>query len=900
LVGSEMAFASSKYRHTKGSLLSKDSYYTELSPSQTSDANVISVSATKLALVMSHNGGGDVGLLPLEATGKRKETPLQVIHAHGGKQIFDIQFSRLNDEIFGTSADDGLVKVWNTNGDNLATLSGHQRRAEVLRFHPTANGVVASGSVDKTGRLWDIEASKTVFTLNSNGSIEGLSWNPNGSLLASTGGDKTIRVWDPRTEKVVTRGDSHMGAKAQRCVWLGNRNQILSTGVSKFREREMCIWDASNLSSPLKRIPIDSSTGVLIPLFDEDAGIIYLSGKGDACVRSYELLESKNLYKELQSVSCSDGLKCIALAPKRILKVMDCEVNRVFAVLNDAVAPITYVVPRKMKVDFQADLFPETIAPEASISSDEWFKGGNADPKRVSLEPVHFVEKREEKKEEEIKKAEEAKKNEWKPKVLTGIVRSTHYRHTEGKEYWKREHYTNVKADCSTRDATPIAANDQFFAVPWAGPGGRLAVIPHKRVGKLPDTFGMIETGSPVLDFNFHPHSSNLVVTANENSHAYLWKFDDELMNLKDERGRPRNYTDGPFVDFRGHYSKVVFSSFHPTASNVLLTSSMDGTIKFWDANNGKEQFTLSGVLDDVLQSVDWNFDGSLMAYSTHDRKIRLVDPRKAQVIQEASTHTGTQGVKLTWVGDTDRIITTGFGGSAERELGLWDVRKLSSPLAPFTMIDQAQALLQPFYDHDHRILFLAAKGDGTIPYFEVTDEAPHFFYLNKYPTNVPQMGVARLPKKMSDVKKVEICRLFKLTVDSVIPLGFTVPRTRKEFFQDDIYSPTWDEQSVMTSDEWFAGSAKTRNMVDLRPEGMPLLSEAPTIERVAKYKFDPNAPKKETGTSYLGAFYDKMVSVKTGGDAAAQDEKEKQRIDQLNVADEEMEWDDEDWEEAY
>jgi len=42
------------------------------------------------------------------------------------------------------------------------------------------------------------------------------------------------------------------------------------------------------------------------------------------------------------------------------------------------------------------------------------------------------------------------------------------------------------------------------------------------------------------------------------------------------------------------------------------------------------------------------------------------------------------------------------------------------------------------------------------------------------------------------------------------------------------------------------------------------------------------------------------MVAVKTEGGTAAQDEKEKQRVDQFNVNDEEMEWDEEDWDEAY
>ena len=881
----------------------KDRWYTEISPSQTTDANVISVSDSHLAVVLATNGGGDVGTLPLEVTGKRKGVQMNVIHAHSGKQIFDVQYSPFDSTQLATCADDGCIKLWNVDGNELKSLQGHQRRTEVIRFNHAASGVLASGSIDKTASIWDLETGQRAITLESKGSMEGLSWNYDGSLLASTGNDKMIRVWDPRKGNAVTAGDCHAGVKAQRCVWLGNKNRIFTTGVSKFREREFAIWDSSNLSQPLKRVTIDSSTGVLIPLVDVDNGIIYLSGKGDSSVRSYEMTEDKNYYKELQGVSHNGGFKCIALAPKRIMNVMDCEVNRVFAVMNDAVAPISYTVPRKNKVDFQADLYPDTYSQTPNdVKTSDWFAGKSAAPVLTSLEPNRFVEKREEKVKADEKKKEEEKANQWKPKVLTGIVRSTHYRHTEGKEAWKRDHYTNVKADCSTRDTNPIAANEKFFAVPWAGPGGRLAVIPQKRVGKLPDNggFGMIETGSNILDFAFNPHDDNLLVTGNENAHAYIWKVDESLMDLKDNRGRAVNYTGEPLVDLKGHYSKVTYTSFHPTAKDVLLTSSLDGTIKFWDSSVGKEKFTLENTIEDLIQSVDWNWDGSLMAFSSHDRKIKVVDTRANKVVQEAVTHQGAIGVKLAWMGDTHKIITSGFGKSADRELGLWDSRKLDAPLAPFTMVDQAQALLTPYYDHDHRVLWLAAKGDGTIPFFEVVDEAPFFHYLNKYPTNVPQMGVARLPKRTYNVKNVEICRILKLTVDTVIPVTFTVPRTRKEFFQDDIYTPTWDEKHVMSADEWFGGANKDRKTVDLTPTGMKPLSQAPVIERVAKYKFDPNAPKKQTETNYLSSFYDKMVSVKTEGGTAAQDEKEKQRVDQFNVNDEEMEWDDEDWDEAY
>lgn len=45
------------------------------------------------------------------------------------------------------------------------------------------------------------------------------------------------------------------------------------------REREFAIWDSRDLAKPLKRETLDSSTGVVTPVFDNDTKILFLAGK---------------------------------------------------------------------------------------------------------------------------------------------------------------------------------------------------------------------------------------------------------------------------------------------------------------------------------------------------------------------------------------------------------------------------------------------------------------------------------------------------------------------------------------------------------------------------------------------------------------------------------------------
>jgi WD40 repeat protein len=85
-------------------------------------------------------------------------------------------------------------------------LSGHKKKVDSIQFHPTAANILASGSSDKTVKIWDIETGKELFSVDNHhgDGITSISWNYNGSLLATVAKDKKIRVIDPRKNTVVS------------------------------------------------------------------------------------------------------------------------------------------------------------------------------------------------------------------------------------------------------------------------------------------------------------------------------------------------------------------------------------------------------------------------------------------------------------------------------------------------------------------------------------------------------------------------------------------------------------------------------------------------------------------------------------------------------------------------
>ncbi|XP_053949849.1 coronin-7 isoform X4 [Anastrepha ludens] len=356
--------------------------------------NNIVASAAFMAFNWEHTGSS-VAVLPLDDCGRKSKT-MPLLHGHTDT-VTDLEFSPFHDGLLATASQDCLVKIWHipekgleaSLSDPECVFSHKQRRVETVGFHPTADGLLHSTAVGCV-TLFDITTQNEIFSNNEHPEvIQSVSWKQDGTTLATSCKDKNVRILDPRAGDAPIQmiAESHQSIKDSRVVWLGNQTRILTTGFDAARLRQVIIRDLRNFAVPEKTLELDCSTGILMPLFDPDTNMLFLAGKGDTTINYLEVSD-KDPYLTEGLRHTGEQTKGACLVPKRALKVMEGEVNRVLQLTSNMVIPIMYQVPRKTYRDFHSDLYPETTGYKTELTASEWLHGTNLPVPKMSLDPA--------------------------------------------------------------------------------------------------------------------------------------------------------------------------------------------------------------------------------------------------------------------------------------------------------------------------------------------------------------------------------------------------------------------------------------------------------------------------------------------------------------------------------
>ncbi|KAH8917594.1 DUF1900-domain-containing protein [Atractiella rhizophila] len=417
---------------------------------------------------------------------------------------------------------------------------------------------------------------------------------------------------------------------------------------------------------------------------------------------------------------------------------------------------------------------------------------------------------------------------------MARFVRSSSYRHVYGSPAKREKTYDNVRVSANAFDTDLVSANPLFLAVNYqVSGGGAFLVTSLGRTGKLPDIYPLCRGHTaPVLDTAWSPFDDYLIASCGEDCRVALTRIDPDVLEQAwlshadtAKGGKGHEIKDlEPVVKMQAHQRKVGHVSWHPTANNVLATASTE--IKLWDVEKGSAAIELHSQ-PDMVQSMAWDWTGSLISTTCRDKKFRLFDPRSgAAPVKIVDGHAGIKASRVAWMGSLDRIATTGFSKMSDREVKLWDSKNLErGPIKSIT-VDTSSGTLMPFWGEGNNILYLAGKGDGNIRYYEYEND--DLFFLSEYKSSEPQRGMTFLPRRGLNVSECEIARAFKCSGTLIEPISFIVPR-KSETFQSDIFPPAPSAKPALTSSEFFAGKTSAPIMLDLETQQA---SSAPAVQQ--------------------------------------------------------------------
>lgn len=274
--------------------------------------------------------------------------------------------------------------------DVVAVLKGHADAVDAVAVSADG-GLIATGSFDKTVKLWDAATGKEVRTPGGDkghtGQVLSVAFSPKGELLASGGADNFARIWESP--------GGLPGGKFAAAAAVGGAAPGLGF-VGEFLPPDKRLAKRAGLASTAPVKSFQHPNLVDAVAFDE-TGTLLATGCHDGKLRIWDIAKGtavKEITAHVQTMpqNTANPIYCVAWAPGS---------KQVLSGSFDKSLKLWDVASGNLVKEFKGAADPK---PEAK--KDEMKKDAKADPKKddKKAEPKKEEPKKEEAKKEEPKK----------------------------------------------------------------------------------------------------------------------------------------------------------------------------------------------------------------------------------------------------------------------------------------------------------------------------------------------------------------------------------------------------------------------------------------------------------------------------------------------------------------